>query len=1122
MNKLFYQLTFCLLLFSGMKLSAQELRFNQVLKNSSDQVIEMKLDKLGIIWFASYTKGLQRYDGVSLRSYKHDHGNSNSIATSPYGGLFVDADNIIWITTMGAGLERFDPTTNTFTHFQYNAKDSFSLSSDTVMTVLEDHSGNFWVGTIGGLDLLDRKTGKFTHYRNDPNDPLSISHNQVLQIYEDKKGQIWIFVISIDFNKGTIFGSALNRYDRAAEKFTRYFLDSAKAGNGIPGTYISFIYEDIKNNFWITTDAGLYTMDRNTGKCTRYYPDPFNSSTLSQTPVAEKIVTDFKFITEDSSGALWIGMSRAGLNRYDPLTKKSMHYGYIFDEKYNILSAKDTASGLTSRSPFTGISSKSGLFLVRGGEGLYQLNYNKTSVPFYNISKSDANAFYLESDGNILWIGTNAGLLRKDLMTQSEKFWTNDPKNNNSVSHNGINTLEADEKGNLWLGTDGGLDKFEPVTEKFIHYENDPENPGSISNNNLYNLFFDHSKNLWVVSDSGISRMDKATGQFTNYNASRMGNTLFKPGQFCFIAEDLEHFIWASSNRGAFRLDVKTGEFRQYISNSFIKSICVDAKGIVWLGGVDGLYYFNKAKDEFVLFANEGSPVSISEVINIIEDDQKNLWISTSSAIIKINVDRTQIKKFTETNGVRKTNFWYNDNFKAADGRLFLGIEGGYYSFYPDKVSDSSVAPQLSITGFKLGDKELKAEQGGILTSPIWQTTEIRLRHDQNVFSFDFFAVDYITPGDEKYFFMLENYDNIWHDIGNDHRAFFFNIQPGVYLFRVKAVSGDGGTAEKMIRIIITPPWWKTWWAYCLYALLVLVAGYLIYKYQKYYIIKRERERSQQRELVQAKEIEKAYTELKATQAQLIQSEKMASLGELTAGIAHEIQNPLNFVNNFSEINTELSDEIVEAAKKGDLQEIIQLAADIKSNQDKISEHGKRADAIVKGMLQHSRSSSGVKEPTEINKLADEYLRLAYHGLRAKDKNFNATLHTDFDPAIGMIPVMSQDIGRVLLNLINNAFYAVSEKSKLSNEGYEPMVSVHTKKMNGEVEISVADNGNGIPEKVLDKVFQPFFTTKPTGQGTGLGLSLSYDTIKAHQGKINIKNTPGKGAEFIITLPINA
>jgi signal transduction histidine kinase len=267
---------------------------------------------------------------------------------------------------------------------------------------------------------------------------------------------------------------------------------------------------------------------------------------------------------------------------------------------------------------------------------------------------------------------------------------------------------------------------------------------------------------------------------------------------------------------------------------------------------------------------------------------------------------------------------------------------------------------------------------------------------------------------------------------------------------------------------------------------------------------------------------EEALMELQVTQKQLIQSEKMASLGELTAGIAHEIQNPLNFVNNFSEVSNELMDEMNAEIEKGDLEEAKLIALDIKQNLEKINHHGKRADAIVKGMLQHSRSSSATKEPTDINKLADEYLRLAYHGLRAKDKSFNATLQTDYDETIGNINIIPQDMGRVILNLITNAFYVVDEKKKSGIEGYEPTVSVITKKINNRVEIKVADNGNGIPQKVLDKIFQPFFTTKPTGQGTGLGLSLSYDIVKAHGGELNVQTKEGEGTTFTIQIPANA
>jgi signal transduction histidine kinase len=267
-------------------------------------------------------------------------------------------------------------------------------------------------------------------------------------------------------------------------------------------------------------------------------------------------------------------------------------------------------------------------------------------------------------------------------------------------------------------------------------------------------------------------------------------------------------------------------------------------------------------------------------------------------------------------------------------------------------------------------------------------------------------------------------------------------------------------------------------------------------------------------------ELNQSLKNLMATQVQLIHSEKMASLGELTAGIAHEIQNPLNFVNNFADVNVELIEELETEANKGNLEEVKLLAKDIKENETKITHHGKRADAIVKNMLQHSRKTSGQKEPTDINALADEYLRLAYHGLRAKNIDFNATMKTDFDESIGEIKIIPQDIGRVILNLITNAFYAVNEKSKQGIADYEPTISVVTKKVNHQVEIRVTDNGNGIPPNILDKIFQPFFTTKPTGQGTGLGLSLSYDIVKAHGGELMVESKEGAGSEFLIQLPI--
>ena len=295
------------------------------------------------------------------------------------------------------------------------------------------------------------------------------------------------------------------------------------------------------------------------------------------------------------------------------------------------------------------------------------------------------------------------------------------------------------------------------------------------------------------------------------------------------------------------------------------------------------------------------------------------------------------------------------------------------------------------------------------------------------------------------------------------------------------------------------------------YALLAGLAVFLLVAF----ILYRNNKQKQKANKV----LETTLTNLKTTQAQLIHSEKMASLGELTAGIAHEIQNPLNFVNNFSDVNKELIDEAESEMNQGNVDKAREILNDIKENEGKIIHHGKRADAIVKGMLQHSHTNTGQKELRDINSLADEYLRLSYHGMRAKEKSFNANLETVFDKNIGKIDIVPQEIGKVIVNLVNNAFYAVNEKQKQNISGYEPTVILTTAKHNGKIEIKVKDNGNGMPQKILDKIFQPFFTSKPTGQGTGLGLSLAYDIVKAHGGEIKVETREGEGSEFIVQLP---
>jgi signal transduction histidine kinase len=505
------------------------------------------------------------------------------------------------------------------------------------------------------------------------------------------------------------------------------------------------------------------------------------------------------------------------------------------------------------------------------------------------------------------------------------------------------------------------------------------------------------------------------------------------------------------------------------------------------------------------------------------------MWIITESEIVRLNAAKTSSYVYGRKYGIRPKTLRFGAICKTSKGEILVGNINGFYTFFPGNMTDTSKALQIYITDLFIKNLRVFPGKESALTEPIEETQQLSLKYNQDNFSFNFAAIDYRSPEANRYYTMLENYDSTWREAGGDKNAFYLNIPPGKYVFRVKGINVDGVQAEKMIQVIIEPPWWKTWWAYVIYGLLVLTASLGIHRFQQQRTINRERQKAQVKELAQAKEIEKAYHELRATQSQLIQSEKMASLGELTAGIAHEIQNPLNFVNNFSEVNNELLAEMKEEIDKGKMDDAKSIADDVIRNGQKILNHGKRADAIVKGMLQHSRSGTGQKEPADINALADEYLRLAYHGFRAKDKSFNAALQTDFDKTIGNVNIVPQDIGRVLLNLYNNAFYAVMEKNKAPQppEGgvkYEPTITVSTRSIKpplggSGVEIKVTDNGGGIPQKVIDKIFQPFFTTKPSGQGTGLGLSLSYDIVKAHGGELKVMTNELEYTAFIIQIP---
>ena len=400
------------------------------------------------------------------------------------------------------------------------------------------------------------------------------------------------------------------------------------------------------------------------------------------------------------------------------------------------------------------------------------------------------------------------------------------------------------------------------------------------------------------------------------------------------------------------------------------------------------------------------------------------------------------------------------------------------------------------------------------------KSTAVTLLNDQNDLTLEYVGLHFRHPERNEYAYMLEGYDEGWREVGAERRAIYTNLPSGEYTFRVKASNSDGVWNEKGRTLVITilPPWWQTRGMFLVYGLLFLVGVYGVDRIQRKRVIANEREKTRERELAQAKEIEEAYTRLKATQQQLIQQEKMASLGQLTSGIAHEIKNPLNFVNNFADLNAELFQEL-EQNPESKIKDVLETIYAAKINAQQIKKHGKRADDIVKSMMQHA-GGEGERYEVAINPLVDEFVNMTYSSLQSQRPDLDVAIEKNLDVSTGSLTMIPQQIGRVLQNILSNALEAVYEKKQSLHGAYEPKVSVSTSRRNGHVEIRIADNGMGIPDQVRDRVFEPFFTTKPAGSGTGLGLSLSYDIVtQGHGGTLTVESAEGEGATFTIVLP---
>ncbi len=700
---------------------AQQITFLPV-SNKPDQNIVgfngITQDQMGYIWLSSYKGGISRYDGQNFVTFQHNDSDSNSLAGNWTYCILADLSDKIWIGTYGQGLDCYDPITNLFTHFRHDNSKNTTLANDTVTALLEDHSGNLWIGNHGGLDLFNRKTGVFTHYSHRQNDSTSLTGNQIAVIYEDHQGTLWIGCQIPGMFRDRPMEGGLNRFNKKNGSFKQY-QHNPKDATSLEANEVQSLFEDSKGNFWVGSSGnGLHILDRSTGTFKHFYYDSTRPESLSRPP-CNKMTEAFDFISfinEDSAGGIWIGSDGGGINRYDPVLNKVAHFGNVSLSMNPLPTLKnDTSSGFVPCSVSKALFSSDGQIWITTYSSLFSdvLLYNVTTarirIPFYPVHNlNSANTFYCDDD-SILWIGTDGGLIKRNLKSETDIHYKIDPKKSTSLG-NSITAIRFDkDENNFWVGTMGGLYKFSPQTSQFKKYHVGLKNESGLSNDSVWSMYQDHQGNLWVGTLNGLNRLNKKTGDFTQYITDN--KTVFDiANTINCIREDQDNILWIGTESGLYIVNTVTGKLSSILEKARVRSICVDAQNNVWIGGDTSnsmeqeLYRLDRNRNQFKLFVDPGSLSKINNIFDIMEDDKGNLWVSTKNGILKINEKRNALRKYGAGFGVHENNYTTADNFKARDGKLFFGDFRGYYAFNPEELKD--IPSRLNLTSFKIKGKE--------------------------------------------------------------------------------------------------------------------------------------------------------------------------------------------------------------------------------------------------------------------------------------------------------------------------------------------------------------------------------------------------------------------------------
>ncbi|MBS1545739.1 MAG: hypothetical protein JST14_19025, partial [Bacteroidetes bacterium] len=974
----------------------------------------------GFMWFGSHA-GLHRYDGYEFTTYVEEPGDTIGETTSltfPYiESLYWDHLNKLWISTYGEGLYRFDPVTEKFEHFAHNAKDNSTISNGLVTCATEDKEGNLWIGTVKGLNKFDRKTQTFKRYYADSSNKNSLHHDDIRNLYVDRKGTLWIGTGWAYFDP--IHG-ALSKYDPSSDSFINYLSDSGNPGS-LPSPAVRGILEDSKGNFWIGTSTGLSLMNREDGTFKKMTPGPNRPYAPGPTDNGAAVYS----IHEDKGGNLWIGTisqtrSFSHLLKYDPRNQSSILMP-VTTSAWTICESKDGTlwiGGSGVSGVVVKLSPKVKTYdLLRGGEWL--LNGIMQSPTIQQLADyrdlHDPEDMLIDPRTGNIWMEMIALRGKLNGPDGTAFLCQIDPKSQKvkliplplAIKYNldateGYATrgMYLDSAGGIWgafTSTQSGVYRYDINNGTFKEYLHEDRDTSSLSSNNIVKIHMDRHGDIWVATlGAGLNRITPASGKIKKYHFNKKPDLDFPIA----ITDDREGNVWVGGEiipdedgkSALVVINPKSDhiEFKKFpfIGTHFsVRSISQNpvTGHILFSMDGNGIGFYNQSIDRFSFYdTNTGFP--FENIADIVHDREGYCWIAggeNNGEYLSMDerLGRHEIIHESGSSGaVRRS------GFLGPDGNVFFLSLFGWIEINPYRIRSGSNTDttRIAFTSIFVQGEKVKPGNQSILQLPIGMSNEVILPHNVGSFLIRFSDFNFKNL-DPNFQFRLYPFETNWMTTVHSASANYYRVPPGQYTFEVRRINSIGISYSQKLSVIILPPWWQTWWAYTGYTFIFAFGIFLTHRYQKARVIRIERERTRDRELAQALEVERAYQELKSTQAQLIQSEKMASLGEMTAGIAHEIQNPLNFVNNFSEINKELIGDLKSEIRNGNIEKVGSIAGDIEANEEKIMHHGKRADAIVKSMLQHSRSSSGQKELTDINALCDEYLRLAYHGLRAKD-----------------------------------------------------------------------------------------------------------------------------------------